>query len=140
MTTAPDGGAPAVPSRDAPDPAGDPAPVALAVDIGGTKMAAGLIDREGRLLVHRRAPTPRGASAEDLWATLVGVVDEVRVAGRDVDASEPTVCGVGCGGPMTAGGRTVSPVNIAGWRGFPLQPAWPSSPACPRWWTTTPRR
>ncbi len=111
-----------MPSRDAPDPAGGPAPVALAVDIGGTKMAAGLVDREGRLLVHRRAPTPLGASAEDLWATLVGVVDEVRVAGRDVDASEPTVCGVGCGGPMTAGGRTVSPVNIAGWRGFPLQP------------------
>lgn len=30
-------------------------------------------------------------------------------------------CGVGCGGPMTAGGEAVSPLNIAGWRSFPLR-------------------
>jgi glucokinase len=31
------------------------------------------------------------------------------------------VCGVGCGGPMSPGGEEVSPLNIAGWRGFPLR-------------------
>ena len=31
------------------------------------------------------------------------------------------VCGVGCGGPMSPGGETVSPLNIAGWRDFPLR-------------------
>jgi glucokinase len=31
------------------------------------------------------------------------------------------VCGVGCGGPMTAGGETVSPLNIPVWRDFPLR-------------------
>jgi glucokinase len=32
-----------------------------------------------------------------------------------------TVCGVGCGGPMSAGGETVSPLNIGVWREFPLR-------------------
>ena len=31
------------------------------------------------------------------------------------------VCGVGCGGPMSPDGETVSPLNIAGWRDFPLR-------------------
>ncbi|MHB1854049.1 MAG: ROK family protein, partial [Acidimicrobiales bacterium] len=30
-------------------------------------------------------------------------------------------CGVGSGGPMTRGGETVSPINIPGWRDFPLR-------------------
>jgi glucokinase len=30
-------------------------------------------------------------------------------------------CGVGCGGPMSAGGETVSPLNIVAWREFPLR-------------------
>jgi glucokinase len=29
-------------------------------------------------------------------------------------------CGVGCGGPMTLGGESVSPLNIPDWRGFGL--------------------
>ena len=32
----------------------------------------------------------------------------------------PEACGVGCGGPMLAGGEEVSPLNIPAWRGFPL--------------------
>jgi len=31
------------------------------------------------------------------------------------------VCGVGCGGPMSPGGDEVSPLNIPGWRDFPLR-------------------
>lgn len=31
------------------------------------------------------------------------------------------MCGVGTGGPMTAGGVTVSPLNIPAWRGFALR-------------------
>jgi glucokinase len=41
------------------------------------------------------------------------------------DDAEPddriVVCGVGCGGPMSPGGETVSPLNIEGWRAFPLR-------------------
>lgn len=98
------------------------ADLALAVDIGGTKMAAGLVDLDGSLV--ERAMRPTRASwgpddAEDLWNDLAGLVEEV--AGRAGTGDRLVVCGTGCGGPMSLGGEAVSPLNIAGWRAFPLR-------------------
>lgn len=88
----------------------------LAIDIGGTKMAAALVAPDGRLLVERRTPTPSGtAGAEDLFGALVSVCDDVTG-----DASLIGV-GVGCGGPMEWPAGRVSPLNIPCWRGFPLR-------------------
>jgi len=87
--------------------------VALALDVGGTKLAAGVVNRAGELLERAQLPTPQG-DAEAVFSTLCELAD--RVLG---DAA--AVCGVGCGGPMTAGGETVSPLNIAPWRGFKLR-------------------
>lgn len=92
------------------------AELCLAVDIGGTKMAVGLVDREGRLLEHRQAPTPVTADPETVWSSLASLL-----SGLPAGGGEPVVCGVGCGGPMTTGGATVSPLNIPAWRGFPLR-------------------
>jgi glucokinase len=89
----------------------------VAVDIGGTKMAAGLVDRSGRLSGVLRAPTRVTEDAEVLWDALARLVCDV-LDGADGPAS---VCGVGCGGPMTWRGEEVSPLNIPGWRGFPLR-------------------
>jgi glucokinase len=88
---------------------------ALALDIGGTKLAAGLVDEEGRVSGRGRAATPPEADADQLWETVELVLGQVDGA----EAAE--VVGVGCGGPMTDGGDSVSPVNIPGWRGFPLR-------------------
>lgn len=90
------------------------ADVALAVDIGGTKMAAARVDDSGEVLARAARPTPPEATAEELWSTLAGVVEEVR-------EGDEVVCGVGCGGPMEADGENVSPLNIPGWRRFPLR-------------------
>lgn len=87
----------------------------MAVDIGGTKMAAGLVAEDGALLDRHQVPTPTSADAEGLFGTLLDLVDRV------VGADGATVCGVGCGGPMKGPGETVSPVNIPGWRDFPLR-------------------
>ncbi|HVM01560.1 MAG TPA: ROK family protein, partial [Acidimicrobiales bacterium] len=88
---------------------------ALAVDVGGTKVAAAVVDDQGMVLRSTRAPTPGpGASAADVLAALVGAVEEVR-------GGDEVVCGVGCGGPMAAGGEDVSPLNIPAWRHFPLR-------------------
>ena len=84
---------------------------ALAVDIGGTKLAAGLVTDDGELLASATAPSIAD-SGEALFEVLVGLVEPF---------GEATVCGVGCGGPMSAGGETVSPLNIAVWRDFPLR-------------------
>jgi glucokinase len=90
--------------------------VALAVDIGGTKMAAALVDREGAVLRRASRPTEAGADAESLFAATCGVIEDIAWSDAAVE-----VVGVGCGGPMTSGGAEVSPVNIVGWRDFPLR-------------------
>jgi glucokinase len=87
----------------------------LAVDVGGTKFAAGLVDRDGTITSQVRGPTPTGADAGELWSALRALVSQV-------PASESlSACGVGCGGPMSPGGDFVSPLNIPGWRDFPLK-------------------
>jgi glucokinase len=82
----------------------------LAVDVGGTKLAAGLVTHEGELVA--RAQVPTGGDAEAMFARLCALIDEVR-------RGDEEVCGVGCGGPMAP--ETVSPLNIPAWREFPLR-------------------
>jgi glucokinase len=92
----------------------------LAVDVGGTKLAAAVVDAAGRVHASRRTPTPAGdgVDAESLWRALVGLVDEVGAA-----AGAPLYqgVGVGCGGPMQWPAGKVSPLNIPAWRDFPLR-------------------
>ncbi|HXX91947.1 MAG TPA: ROK family protein [Acidimicrobiales bacterium] len=91
----------------------------LAVDVGGTKLAAGLVAETGALAAARSVPTPDTADPEVLFGVLSGLVGEVMAeipAGGAVSA-----CGVGCGGPMTPRGEAVSPLNIPAWRDFPLR-------------------
>jgi glucokinase len=86
----------------------------LAVDIGGTKLAVGRVDRSGNLLVRRAVPTPAEGPAGVMWDRLAALVDDVR-------SDDDVVVGVGCGGPMAPGGTTVSPLNIPAWDEFPLR-------------------
>ena len=86
----------------------------LAIDVGGTKMAAGLVTSDGQLLARSARPTPRGDDPEQVFRALLDAVDEVRTGGE-------VACGVGSGGPMTRDGTSVSPLNIPAWRGFPLR-------------------
>jgi glucokinase len=90
----------------------------LAVDIGGTKLAAGLIGTDGRVLAEEIVPTPTVEDPEDLFAATASLVDRVAATSG---CRRPVVCGVGCGGPMSRGGEEVSPLNIPAWRRFPLR-------------------
>lgn len=87
---------------------------ALGVDIGGTKLAAALVDAAGGVSQRRQRPTPVTTDPEALWSTFAQLVDEV------VGATTPAAVGVGCGGPMRWPEGVVSPLNIAAWRDFPL--------------------
>jgi glucokinase len=78
---------------------------ALGVDVGGTKILAGVVDREGGVERREGRPTPQ-SSQEDLLAELDAVVE--RLLGDDVAA-------LGFGLPSTidqARGRAVASVHI----------------------------
>jgi glucokinase len=89
----------------------------LAVDIGGTKLAAGRVDHGGELIARGQVPTTPSAAGEGeaLWATLSGLIDEV------CDGRSPAAVGAGCGGPMRWPAGVVSPLNLPAWRDFPLR-------------------
>jgi glucokinase len=93
---------------------------ALAVDIGGTKLAAGLVEPAGRVLTWSQVPTPTGLDAEQLWRTLDALITGV-LESADITPAELAGCGCGCGGPMEWPSGVVSPLNIPGWRAFPLR-------------------
>jgi len=105
-----------------PDVPDRPAELALAIDIGGTKLAVGLVDDRGGVHAAEQHPTPGQGDGEAMFEVLQGMIGRIRAAGADAGLPEPVVCGVGTGGPMTGHGDAVSPVNIPAWRGFPLRP------------------
>lgn len=85
----------------------------LAVDIGGTKLAAGIVTLDGELIQRSQVPTPD----HDVWDALGSLInDQLSNTNFEVEA-----CGVGCGGPMTLDGELVSTLHIPEWRNFPLQ-------------------
>ncbi len=92
---------------------------ALAIDIGGTKLAVAVVDDRGTMRVRATTATV-GVDAEALYATLLSLVERV-CAAAGVAPSSLIACGVGCGGPMSAGGVTVSPLNIPQWQEFALR-------------------
>ena len=131
MTTTPT--TPPTPAQDpaqhsAQDPAQDPAqdapagPCVLALDIGGTKIAAGLVAADGRVRAEREVPTDaRDAAA--VARALTGLVEDVLAdaGAHGVEVAEVAdVVGIGSAGPVDTVRGTVEPVNIPSLRGFPL--------------------
>ncbi len=93
---------------------------ALAVDVGGTKLAAGLVEPGGRVLSWTQVPTPTDLDAEQLWRTLDALLTDV-LDSAGLSPAGLAGCGCGCGGPMEWPSGRVSPLNIPAWRGFPLR-------------------
>lgn len=77
----------------------------IGVDLGGTKILAGLVDRDGSVLERRRVETPI-ASQEELVAALEATVADVLADG---------VAAIGCGVPSVLDrrtGRALASTNI----------------------------
>lgn len=89
----------------------------VALDIGGTKIAGALVDGGGRILVRAQRPTPAQEDGETVMRAVAEVLAEVSASPLWASA---TAVGVASAGPVDALAGTVSPVNVAGWRGFPL--------------------
>ncbi|MGA5555312.1 ROK family protein [Streptomyces lavendulocolor] len=88
-----------------------------ALDIGGTKIAGALVDGSGGICLRARRPTPAGEDAETVMGAVAAVLAEL---GSSPLWGGVTAVGVGSAGPVDASAGTVSPVNIPGWRDFPL--------------------
>ncbi|MFB7369426.1 ROK family protein [Streptomyces sp. NPDC056222] len=89
----------------------------VALDFGGTKIAGALVDGDGAILVRSRRPTPAREDAETVMRAVESVLADL--AASPLWGSAHAV-GIGSAGPVDASAGTVSPVNVPGWRGFPL--------------------
>ncbi|MGN9783038.1 ROK family protein [Nonomuraea sp. ZG12] len=89
-------------------------PLAVAVDIGGTKIAAGLVDAEGRLYERRRTATPAAEGGE---AIMAAVLDCARPL-RDLGGDRVVACGIATAGVVDPAGRIAGATDLLrGWAG-----------------------
>ncbi|MER7571497.1 ROK family protein [Streptomyces sp. NPDC126514] len=88
-----------------------------ALDIGGTKIAGGLVDGHGRILARAQRPTPAREDGDTVMGAVQAVLGELTANSLWARA---TALGIGSAGPVDASAGTVSPVNVPGWRDYPL--------------------
>lgn len=93
--------------------------LAIGIDIGGTKVAGGLVDTSGRIVHRARRDTPhRSKSPGVVEDTIVEVVGElVAAAGREAIAA----VGIGAAGFVAADRATVVFAPHLSWRHEPLR-------------------
>jgi glucokinase len=92
----------------------------LALDVGGTKLAAAVVDDAGRILGRGRVPSPTGIDPEPLYEALLACA-AAALRGADVVPGDLDGVGVAAAGPMVWPSGEVSPLNMPAWRGFPLR-------------------
>ena len=82
--------------------------LAIGIDIGGTKVAGGLVDEEGNVIARARRDTPhrstKAAVVEDL---LVSVVDELDAVAERDSLGDVSAVGIGAAGFVGADRSTV---------------------------------
>src|SRR5688572_30431410 len=95
-------------------------PFVLGVDIGGTKLAAGVCTREGKLLSSERAPTEANRG-QDLVIERVNELAHRAAAAAKLSLAEIAAVGVGCVGPLDSETGVVhNPPNLPGGFDVPL--------------------
>ena len=87
----------------------------IGVDVGGTKVAGGVVDDHGRVLASNRLPTP----AEDQAGTRDTIVAVAAELARDYP--EATAIGIGAAAWIDAAGSTVLFAPNLAWRDEPLR-------------------
>ena len=89
----------------------------LGLDIGGTKLAAGVVDVDGAVHGFAVAPSEPGRGPGEGLARLFelgrGALEDAGVAIEAV--------GIGCGGPLDSErGVLIAPLHLAGWENVPV--------------------
>jgi glucokinase len=95
-------------------------PTVLAFDVGGTKLAAGVVDGSGVIHSFLVAPTSPQDGPD---AVLSRLFDLGRRAVAESGVAWPQIAaiGIGCGGPLDADrGILLAPPHLPGWVGVPI--------------------
>lgn len=89
---------------------------ALAIDIGGTKILAGLVAADGTVIASDQVPTPARDGAEAIIAAVLGLGAQLQARHGRVDR-----CGVGTAGVVGEAGEITSATShLKGWAGTRL--------------------
>ena len=87
--------------------------LALAVDVGATKIAIALVDSEHSIISQREVPS---GTNPNLWEELQAAI--IELTGSHLHNLRGV--GIASAGPIDRITGEISPVNIPGWRNFPL--------------------
>ena len=91
----------------------------LGLDLGGTKIAAGVVDCTGKLLSAVRLPTPASGVKDDLAALFNAA--QIAVVSADASWRAIRAVGVGVPGAFDPITETVWAPNLPGWNRVPLK-------------------
>jgi len=92
----------------------------LGIDLGGTKIIAGLVERSGRILAKEYRETQAAQGPASVFDRLIEATTTV-LASQSIDLSEVNAIGVAAAGPIDAASGTVTaPPNLPGWHDVPL--------------------
>ncbi len=92
----------------------------LGIDVGGTKIAAGLVDTQGKILYQTRVPMPAREDAAAGFAALQSAINTVFAAQRQA-RDVLTGIGICAPGPLDPiRGIVLNPPNLPCWHNFPL--------------------
>jgi glucokinase len=92
----------------------------LALDIGGTKLAAGVVDASGSVRSFLVVPSRADEGPEHVLARLFDL-GRSAVAQSELGWDAIDGVGIGCGGPLDAdAGVLLSPPHLPGWRDVPV--------------------
>ncbi len=98
-----------------------PDDVALAVDVGGTRLRAALVDAEGRVMHRQSMPTPADEGAE---AVVAAIASSCRAVIAEAGARPGLKLGLCAPGPLDAKrGIALATPTIRGFTNFPLRQA-----------------
>lgn len=90
----------------------------VGVDIGGTKVAAGLVDHDGKIQAQSRTAMVATDATRGL-AAVSAAIEELR--SRTENAFKPHAIGICAPGPLNPRtGVVINPPNLPGWHNYPL--------------------
>jgi glucokinase len=95
--------------------------VMLAIDIGGTKFAAGIVTAKGELIDRARVEVERDVVPEAHFSSLATMVTGLMERATTQHGARIRAVGVGAAGPVERNLEAISPINIPAWREFPLR-------------------